>query len=56
VKGFAHNSYFLRSDRSEFWPKEAPKAVRNFIQRSAQGYYDGAIFHRVVKGVFIEHR
>jgi peptidyl-prolyl cis-trans isomerase SDCCAG10 len=38
----------------EFWPKEAPKAVRNFIQHAATGYFDGCVFHRVVKGTFIQ--
>ena len=34
----------------ELWSKEAPKACRNFIQLCLEGYYDGTIFHRVVKG------
>lgn len=34
----------------ELWTKEAPKACRNFIQLCMEGYYDGVIFHRVVKG------
>lgn len=34
----------------ELWSKEAPKACRNFIQLCLEGYYDGLIFHRVVKG------
>ncbi len=38
----------------EFWPKEAPNAVRNWITLAASGYYDGCIFHRVVKSVLIQ--
>ena len=34
----------------ELWSKEAPKACRNFIQLCLEGYYDGTIFHRIVKG------
>jgi len=34
----------------ELWSKEAPKACRNFVQLCLEGYYDGTIFHRVVKG------
>lgn len=34
----------------ELWAKETPKACRNFIQLCLEGYYDGIIFHRVVKG------
>lgn len=33
----------------ELWPKEAPKAVRNFVQLCMEGYYDGTIFHRMIK-------
>ncbi|GLC42193.1 hypothetical protein PLESTB_000640900 [Pleodorina starrii] len=33
----------------ELWPKEAPKACRNFVQLCAEGYYDNTIFHRVIK-------
>ncbi|KAL1441933.1 hypothetical protein MTO96_008149 [Rhipicephalus appendiculatus] len=34
----------------ELWSKEAPRACRNFVQLCMEGYYDGTIFHRVVKG------
>ncbi|XP_077517039.1 spliceosome-associated protein CWC27 homolog [Amblyomma americanum] len=34
----------------ELWSKEAPRASRNFVQLCMEGYYDGTIFHRVVKG------
>ncbi|EGC35258.1 hypothetical protein DICPUDRAFT_33643 [Dictyostelium purpureum] len=33
----------------ELWAKEAPLAVRNFVQLCLEGYYDGNIFHRVIK-------
>ncbi|KAJ8331683.1 Peptidyl-prolyl isomerase cwc27 [Batrachochytrium dendrobatidis] len=32
----------------ELWPKEAPKACRNFVQLCLEGFYDNTIFHRVV--------
>jgi peptidyl-prolyl cis-trans isomerase SDCCAG10 len=38
----------------EFWPKEAPKACRNFIQHCMDGYYDDTIFHRVVAGFIVQ--
>ncbi|KAI9636105.1 cyclophilin-like domain-containing protein [Dioszegia hungarica] len=38
----------------ELWGKEAPKAVRNFLQLAMEGYYDGVIFHRVVKGFIVQ--
>lgn len=34
----------------ELWSKEAPLAVRNFIQLSLEGYYNGTIFHRIIPG------
>jgi len=38
----------------ELWSKEAPKACRNFIQLCLEGYYDGTIFHRIVKGMSLQ--
>ncbi|CAN0918544.1 Peptidyl-prolyl cis-trans isomerase CYP57 [Linum grandiflorum] len=38
----------------ELWPKEAPKAVRNFVQLCLEGYYDTTIFHRIIKGFIIQ--
>lgn len=35
----------------ELWPKEAPLAVRNFVQLSLEGYYDNTPIHRIVKGL-----
>ena len=34
----------------ELWSKEAPLACKNFVQLCLEGYYDGTIFHRIVKG------
>lgn len=33
----------------ELWSKETPKTCRNFIQLCLEGYYDGTIFHRIIK-------
>jgi peptidyl-prolyl cis-trans isomerase SDCCAG10 len=38
----------------ELWPKEAPKAVRNFVQLCLEGYYDDCLFHRVVKDFIVQ--
>ncbi|XP_015246900.1 PREDICTED: peptidyl-prolyl cis-trans isomerase CWC27 homolog [Cyprinodon variegatus] len=38
----------------ELWSKEAPKACRNFVQLCMEGYYDGTIFHRVVRDFIIQ--
>lgn len=33
----------------ELWPKEAPKACRNFVQLCLEGYYDNTTFHRIIR-------
>ncbi|KAJ4951983.1 hypothetical protein NE237_028815 [Protea cynaroides] len=38
----------------ELWPKEAPKAVRNFVQLCMEGYYDNTIFHRIIKSFLVQ--
>ncbi|XP_055843367.1 spliceosome-associated protein CWC27 homolog [Episyrphus balteatus] len=38
----------------ELWTRECPKACRNFIQLCMEGYYNGTIFHRVVKGFIVQ--
>jgi len=38
----------------ELFPEIAPKAVKNFIELSKKGYYDGIIFHRVIKNFMIQ--
>lgn len=35
-------------------PDIAPKTCENFIKLAAKGYYDGIIFHRVIKGFMIQ--
>ncbi|KAF8937821.1 hypothetical protein EDD21DRAFT_360853 [Dissophora ornata] len=38
----------------ELWPKEAPKACRNFVQLCMEGYHNDTIFHRIVAGFIIQ--
>ncbi|KAM9986447.1 hypothetical protein ACTFIY_010876 [Dictyostelium cf. discoideum] len=33
----------------ELWGKETPLTTRNFVQLCLEGYYDGCIFHRMIK-------
>ena len=35
-------------------PDVAPKAVENFTTHAKKGYYNGIIFHRVIKGFMIQ--
>src|SRR5438128_11646155 len=39
---------------AEFWSDVAPNTVENFKKLSKQGFYDGTIFHRIVKGFMIQ--
>lgn len=34
----------------KLFPDEAPLAVKNFLAHAKSGYYEGVIFHRVIKG------
>jgi peptidyl-prolyl cis-trans isomerase SDCCAG10 len=38
----------------ELWPKESPKAVRNFVQLCLEGFYDNCIFHRLIKDFIMQ--
>ncbi|MEO5702395.1 MAG: peptidylprolyl isomerase [Gammaproteobacteria bacterium] len=40
--------------RFELLEDEAPKTTENFITLAQRGYYDGVIFHRVIKGFMIQ--
>lgn len=39
---------------ARLFPKEAPKAVENFVTHAKEGYYDGLIFHRVIDNFMIQ--
>ncbi|MEQ9305649.1 MAG: peptidylprolyl isomerase [Marinoscillum sp.] len=38
----------------EFYEKDAPKAVANFIDLAEHGFYDGLTFHRVIPDFVIQ--
>lgn len=38
----------------ELYPDKAPNTVNNFIALANSGFYDGLIFHRVIKGFMIQ--
>jgi len=40
--------------RFELLEADAPKTSENFITLAERGYYDGVIFHRVIKGFMIQ--
>jgi cyclophilin family peptidyl-prolyl cis-trans isomerase len=39
---------------AELFASEAPKTVNNFVFLARDGFYDGVIFHRVIKGFMIQ--
>jgi len=40
--------------KAELYPEVAPNTVNNFISLVKSGFYDGLIFHRVIKGFMIQ--
>ncbi|MBA3750098.1 MAG: peptidylprolyl isomerase [Nitrosopumilus sp.] len=38
----------------QFFPEAAPNHVKNFQNLSKKGFYDGIVFHRLVKGFVIQ--
>lgn len=38
----------------ELYPQKAPKTVANFLKYVDEGFYNGTIFHRVIKGFMIQ--
>ena len=40
--------------KGELYPEIAPQSVYNFIDLANKGFYDGLIFHRVIKGFMIQ--
>ena len=40
--------------KAELYPEIAPVSVNNFISLIQKNFYDGLIFHRVIKGFMIQ--
>lgn len=40
--------------KAELYPEIAPNTVKNFISLVKKGFYDGIIFHRVIRGFMIQ--
>ena len=40
--------------KAELYPEIAPNTVNNFISLVQKGFYDGVIFHRVIRGFMIQ--
>ncbi|WP_439951003.1 peptidylprolyl isomerase [Neobacillus fumarioli] len=44
----------MGSIKIKLFPEYAPKAVENFVKHAQDGYYNGLIFHRVIKDFMIQ--
>jgi len=57
---FAKNKYQLELDTSlgkillDTYPDKAPGHVTNLLSLAKIGYYDGLVFHRIIKGFMIQ--
>lgn len=40
--------------KAELYPGIAPNTVKNFVSLVSKGFYDGLIFHRVIRGFMIQ--
>jgi len=38
----------------ELYPDKAPVSVENFLRYADEGFYDGTVFHRVMKGFMVQ--
>jgi len=38
----------------KLYPDQAPKTVENFLRYAQEGFYDGTLFHRVIKNYMIQ--
>ena len=39
---------------AELYPMQAPKTVANFVKLAEEGFFEGLIFHRVIRGFMIQ--
>jgi len=59
-EGVSKDQYLVKLRTTEgaielkLFPKQAPKAVENFVTHAKKDYYNGTIFHRVIKEFMIQ--
>ena len=42
------------SMEAELYPDYAPNTVANFVKLAQSGFYEGLIFHRIIRGFMIQ--
>ena len=50
----AEGNTVMGTIKFKFYPKQAPNHCKNFILLAEKGFYNGLIFHRVIKGFMIQ--
>ena len=54
----AENSVLIKTNhgyiKARLFTDKAPKTVENFVTHAKNGYYDGQIFHRIIKDFMIQ--
>jgi len=57
-RDYAHTLAVLKTSQGDitvrFFYDKAPNHVKNFIDLSAKGFYDGTLFHRVIPGFMVQ--
>ena len=57
-RDYAHTLAVLKTSQGDitvkFYYDKAPGHVKNFIDLSAKGFYDGTLFHRVIPGFMVQ--
>lgn len=58
VRDYAHTLALLHTSQGDitirFFPGRAPNHVKNFIDLAASGFYDGTLFHRVIRDFIVQ--
>jgi peptidyl-prolyl cis-trans isomerase B (cyclophilin B) len=58
VRDYAHTLALLHTSQGDltirFFSDRAPNHVKNFIDLAAQGFYDGTLFHRVIRDFVVQ--
>ena len=54
IANLKNANHILFFPQMRLFYKECPKTVENFVVHSREGYYNGHLFHRVIKGFMVQ--